>query len=103
MNEIVVTKTEHITHDLFLLMLNLSQVKNAQRMRELFMESMDYLFAGLHFSYVNDKPDRGGKAILISTLHNRFGYILIEGDLSGITADIVALISNAISMLAVVL
>lgn len=73
---------------------------------EIFLEAINSYQHEIQLRLVdppNPGPLTGEQFIEIATGHNRFGHFVIEGDISALPAEHLALIHNAISMLAVVL
>jgi len=96
-------KTNHLEHDIFLLMLNLSQVRDSERIRNVFLEAMNSFWDDINLRFVADEEVSRGETVEIATTHNSFGRIAVEGNLSALTDDKLALIRNSIGMLAIIL
>lgn len=95
--------TAHLEHDIFLLMLNLSQLKAPYRIRELFLEAMNSFWAGVSFRFVPISETSDSELIEVATIRYLFGRISVEGNAQSLTSAERALIRNAVSMLAIVL
>jgi PAS domain S-box-containing protein len=88
--------------DLFLLLLNLSQMRSQRSIMELFVESLGDLFAPATFQLVDQEPPAGGPGFPIATRTSAFGY-LVPTTAEPLTDENQTLLHNAIQMLAVVL
>jgi len=95
--------TLHLEHDLFLLLLNLSQVTGEKRIKTLFVDSMNSLSENLKLRFVEKQDDAMGEAIEISTIHNRLGFIDMQSNPDHIGESTKALIRNSVKMLALFL
>jgi two-component system cell cycle sensor histidine kinase/response regulator CckA len=96
------TDIEHISHNLFLLMLNLSQIRDPDRILSVFMEAIENLISGVTLRVI-DQEEEKGLFFDISTRHNHYGRILVERTNDDIEPTTVSLLRNAIGMLAVIL
>jgi len=96
------SNNDHLGHELFLLMINLSQYNDSERVKTLFVEAMNRLFEGVNFSLRNMLEPKAKNSFEIKTLTNSYGVISIDADAS-IGQESMTLIHNAISMLATVL
>ncbi len=101
---------DHIAHDLFLLMVNLSQIKDRKLIQKLFLDALDSIFSGIQFQFTRapEKHSYNGKEsrsrFEIATAHHFFGLITISsGDAAKVPEEKIALIRNAVKMLAVIL
>ncbi|MGC8657986.1 MAG: PAS domain-containing protein, partial [Desulfomonilaceae bacterium] len=95
-------KTTHLGNDLFLLMFSLTQVKNRERIIQLFTEALSNIFHGVEFSYAED-GSASGLSVSIATSRRQFGIIEIRGQWNSISEDVMALIRNAVKMLGIIL
>lgn len=93
----------HLEHDLFLLMLNLSQLNNSDLVLRLFLDAMNDLGGSFRLSLHQGEKPQVSEALEIATLVHSFGWINVEGDFSSLSAADVALVRNAVRMLAVIL
>ncbi len=95
--------TEHLAHDIFLLMLNISQLKKHERILTVFLEAMNDAQTNVHLrlsaQHEHDQPG----VVEIATGQNSFGWITLEGDIDAHPNEVLALIRNAVRMLAIVL
>ena len=73
-------KAGHLEHDLFLLMLNLSQFEDLERIKDHFIEALNSIWVGADFSYVSDGLPSDGSSYEITTLRDSFGYIRFRSD-----------------------
>ncbi|MBS4057343.1 MAG: PAS domain S-box protein [Bacteroidales bacterium] len=85
-------------HDLFLLMFNLSQMRDKGKIITLFHESLSELFQPLLLGFSMERLTEAPFVEEISTRGNHFGYIYTNVLPS---QDVVQLIQNAVQMLAV--
>lgn len=94
---------DHVAHDLFLLMLNLSQINEPERMKLVYLDALNQLFEQeIKFSHSEIKESWFELDQEIKTLHNSFGFIGMEFQ-SDVSSESKSLIYNSISMLAIVL
>lgn len=98
-----IVQTGHAEHDLFLLMLNLSQLKDPDRIRHLFVEALNSFWPGLGLRMVAKDEVPGAEVIAIATVRRSFGQLAMEGDTAALSGDDLALIHNSIGMLAIIL
>lgn len=94
---------EHLEHDIFLLMLNLSQIKSPDRIQALFLEAMNSFWDHVEFRFAPAPERTDGVVIDIATIRYVFGHILVEGRVRQLQAEELAVIRNAVSMLAILL
>ncbi len=93
----------HLEHDLFLLLLNLSQVSGEERIKTLFVDSMNSLSEHFQLKFVEKQEEVSGEAIEIATLQNSFSFIDMQS-VSGQTDESTkALVRNSVRMLALFL
>ena len=93
----------HLEHDLFLLLLNLSQVRGEERIKTLFIDSMNSLNEHLQLKFVEKQEEVIGEAIEITTVQNSLGFIYMQSAPDQIDESTKALIRNSIKMLALFL
>lgn len=95
-----VTETES---DLFLLMLNLSQLRDSATIRRLFLEAMNERFQNISFSYCSEA--KADSDLPIETIHSVFGSLRCKSRKSGshISETDKIHIRNAARFLAVIL
>lgn len=93
----------HLEHDLFLLLLNLSQVTGEERIKTLFVDSMNSLSEHLQLHFVEKQDEARGETIEIATLQNRFGFIDMQSNPDQIDKSTKALVRNSVRMLALFL
>jgi PAS domain S-box-containing protein len=92
----------NLAFDLFLLMFNLSQVRDSDKVISLFEEGMQELFKPASFQYLKDNEKNSGPAFEISTTRSRFGYMSANFPVP-VGNENHVLISNAVQMLAILL
>jgi len=90
----------NLSYDLFLLMLNLSQMSDKRKVIMLFHESMTELFQPQRFFYSEQNIAGSIYSEEISTRNFFYGYLISNSEPAG---EIRQLVQNAIQMLAVVL
>jgi PAS domain S-box-containing protein len=90
------------TYDLFLLMVNLSQLNSREKVISLFEEGMQEIFKPATFSFIEKVVDSGNLIVEVKTIHSGLGFI--NADLRGLN-DVTneVLIRNSVQMLAVIL
>lgn len=66
-------ETAHIEHDIFLLMLNLSQLKSPYRIRELFLEALNSFWKGVHLRFLPAQEHSAGMIVEIATIRHVYG------------------------------
>ncbi|MFH1062853.1 MAG: PAS domain S-box protein [Candidatus Omnitrophota bacterium] len=92
-----------IIHEFLLLFLNLGQLKEKQRIIELFVEAINSRDIGLEIVYFEDNKNKTGELAAISTYESNFGYFQIKGNLEKEDPEFLAVVRNLIKMLAVIL
>lgn len=94
---------EHLAHDLFLLMLNLAQVKSQPRILTLFLEAINSLELDLQCRLLATDESTSSEVIEIATNQNFFGRLALEGNLTNQPTAHLSLLRNAVQMLALIL
>lgn len=94
---------EHLAHDLFLLMLNLSQLQSSERMLAIFVDALNRAQDAVSLRLLTEGEHISDEAIQIATAQNSFGWIVLEGKEQAQSPELLSLIRNAIHMLALVL
>jgi signal transduction histidine kinase len=89
-------------NDLFLLLLNLSQMRSQGRIMQLFVETLDALFAPLTFRHAGQEPAGGRPGFPVATRSSSYGYI-VPAAAEPLADESQTILHNAIQMLAVVL
>jgi PAS domain S-box-containing protein len=91
-------------HDLFLLMLNLTQLQHHQRMVDFFAEAINALLGEVRVRVAHGE-EGSPNAIPIATTHHRFGAVIVESadEAEEPAPEILALIRNGVRMLALIL
>jgi PAS domain S-box-containing protein len=90
------------TNDLFLLLLNLSQMRSRGTILGLFIESINALFMPWTFQYVDRVCEETEPCFPIATRNSQYGNIIFSGK-APLSDNDQSLLHNAIQMLAVVL
>ena len=93
----------HLEHDLFLLLLNLSQITGEERIKTLFLDSMNSLSEHLQLCFVEKQEDALGEPIEIASIRNHMGFIDMQSNPDHIDESAKALIRNSVKMLALFL
>ncbi len=94
---------DRLAHDLFLLLLNLSQVESHETVLRLFTEALESRISGLSLRPANPGESLDEGALPIATPRRSFGHLVAEGGLAGLPAATAALVRNALRMLALIL
>ncbi|MCP4453295.1 MAG: PAS domain S-box protein [Planctomycetes bacterium] len=92
-----------MVHDLFLLFLHLSQIKNEQTLISAFLDAMNSFPLGITYSHTEHVVPESDFALFLATARYQFGTICLEGQVGQITTDEKVIIHNAVRMLAMVL
>ena len=92
----------NLAHDLFLLMFNLSQVHDNEKIIGLFTEGMQEIFRPATFSFVETVKKESASVFEIRTVKSRFGFVSVTLP-EPVEENHEALINNAVQMLAVML
>jgi PAS domain S-box-containing protein len=87
--------------DLFLLIPNLSQLRDRDKVISLFIEAMNQIFPGLGFRWSRE-PGDAASCLEVCSRNGSFGYVSHGGD-AGLDAVSFALIHNSCQLLAVLL
>lgn len=95
--------TDHLEHDLFLLMLSLSQIKSRERVVALFIEALNSLETGFFLRLLAEGESTESYVVDISTSAHNFGKIAIDGDISAAPLKMLPIIRNSVRMLAILL
>lgn len=95
-------KTTNLGNDLFLLMVNLTQVKDGERIVQLFTGAISNIFPELEFSFTTD-GEQPNHSVSVATSRRKFGRIKIKGPWDSLSEDVMALIRNAGRMLGLIL
>ena len=88
--------------ELFLLMLNLSQISRRERIVEVFLGAMAEIWPGAVFSHRTARPDSAGVFSEIADSGSAFGFIEADG-FAGSPDEDGELFQNAVAMLGVIL
>ena len=88
------------SHDLLLLMVNLVQLKDKNRIIEVFVEAVNHLAPQVKTKYVKESISKAKNLITISTAKSNFGVLKLIGKCTQEFRDI---LYNAASMVAIIL
>ncbi|MDP8220408.1 MAG: PAS domain-containing protein, partial [Candidatus Stygibacter frigidus] len=88
--------------DLFLLMLNLSQMTAKDKIIEVFIEALKEIWTGFRIQFTELAPSSDTNLIEISTAGNTYGWLQVE-NISAMGNEAESLLNNACGMLAVIL
>jgi PAS domain S-box-containing protein len=97
--------TNQLANDLFLLMLNLSQLQDPERIVQLFTEALNDRLPGVRLGFAprdQDGGQPGGEALAVATTHHHYGNMTITGG-QDLRPETMALLGNAARMLALIL
>ncbi|NJO68775.1 MAG: hypothetical protein HC830_05380, partial [Bacteroidetes bacterium] len=92
-----------LSQKLFQLMLQLSRIQNSSRILESFIERMNSIFKGIHFSKIEIDVIPPNEVIEIKTAYNEFGKLSLEYGQLILPISQKNLINNAVDMLAILL
>ncbi len=92
-----------LPHDVLLLMLNLSQSQDPERIIQLFLEGINSRELGVSLRWVEVACEPTPNSEEIATQDSHFGHITFEGDLDALPPDVMPVLRNAVRMLALVL
>jgi PAS domain S-box-containing protein len=90
-------------NEIFLLMVSLTQVRDRDTVVRLFTQAASSMFEHLEFEFAPDRERSGQHALDLVTSKGLFGRILVRGPWESVDSDTMALIQNAIVMLALIL
>lgn len=93
----------HLSHDLFLLMVNLSQMQSKDRALLIFINAINSIFPTLTFNYQDQDTQNIHSTMPVATSTCNFGSIEIVGDFDQLPEESQMLLQNAVQMLAVIL
>jgi len=86
----------HLEHDLFLLLLSLSQVTGEERIKTLFVDSMNSLSEHFQLKFVEKQDEVMAEMIEIATLQNSLGFIDMQFNPDQIDESTKALVRNSV-------
>ena len=93
-----------LANDIIQLMLNLSQMRDEREIVRGFTEALNERLSGLRLVYSDHEPPDGeAQSLVVATHRNRFGWMSLTGDPAMAPRDTLALVRNAVRMLALVL
>lgn len=90
-------------HDLFLLLITLSQMRDEESILRVFEEAVGRIWESLTFRRVMNGDEDGGNPIPISSRRPEFGAIVVSGDWERLSVEDRALIQNAVALLGLIL
>ncbi len=91
------------SHDLLLLLLNLTQLKSSDRVLEVFMDAVGALFDPVKIHWLKADDEFSDETISVATHHKQYGRIGVEQPAKQESQDTLPLLRNGASMLAVIL
>ena len=94
---------DKLSHDLFLLMLNLSQMQDVERIRNLFIEAINANDLPIHLHYREDGEEIGAPGEEIATRNSSFGFLEFRGDPEELPEEAMPVLRNSVRLLALVL
>ncbi|MFH0733870.1 MAG: PAS domain S-box protein [bacterium] len=89
----------NFSHDMLLLITNLSQIKDKDRLKHMFVEGINELFPMFDFSW-SDEENNNVKKIEVCTKNNVYGYINLYHN-SVLPEDLFDLLANTTQILAI--
>ncbi len=93
----------NISHDLFLLMNNLTQLKSRKRIITVFTEALNSFHPGFSIEFIEGETSPGEDLIDLSTSKKCYGFFKIKGNPGDISPEFMPLFQNAIQMVAIIL
>lgn len=98
------TESRDIAHDLFLLLLNLSQFSDRKLVVRIFTQAVEALWPELCLSHVESLPRYAASALALNTVKRSYGgFMVVKGDAQALPVQEKQLLDNAVSMLALLL
>lgn|GEM_PF-4258267 len=92
-----------LTHDIFLLMIYLAQLKGEGTIRSVFIDAMNSSLSDVRLGFLSPEAPPAEITIDIASHNINYGRISIAGSTNTLSTDSLAVITNAIRMLAIVL
>ncbi len=99
----MIINSKELAHDLFLLLLNLSQFSDRKLVLRVFCQAMESMWPNLEFHYLDGELKAEGKSIPLDTKFQHHGSIHIQGEIETLGVLDNQLIGNAVQMLALLL
>ncbi len=93
----------NFTHDLFLLIGELSKTRNKQRIIDLFVEAVNDLYEDVDAEFVASSDEGSGLSIPIALSSMNFGKIVLKGNLQRVPSDHLAVLRNSSRIVATLL
>ena len=90
-------------HELLLLMLSLSRVRDRERVLQLFVEALSQALPGVKVCRLPDGEEGAGEVVEVATPEERFGRLLVVDPAGALSDQDRGRLRSAINMLAVVL
>ncbi len=90
-------------HDLFLLMLNLAQWDDPERITSQFIDALNTFWSDVRFQFLTDADPGDESLVAVATRRQRFGGVAITRGRSALSEPSLALIHNAACLLALIL
>ena len=98
----MVFNMQHYAQELFLLMTNLSQLKDKDRIITFLIESLNDIFAGYSFEWISKDENNSNRLVEVCTRYKTYGYIAVTTN-NSMDNEIEALLHNTGQMLAIIL
>ncbi len=89
-----------LSHDLFMMHLNLSGATGEEHLKNLYIESVNAMSPHFRLSFVPDRAAARGETIDVATAKNHFGLIDFDSDPEKTDETVLALVRNSVKMLA---
>jgi len=90
-------------HDLFLLLLNLSQLKSRELILKTFLDAVNSMFDTVELSENGSSNNRNNEIIEVATRTKCYGRLIVKQTTDSISPEVFPLLRNAVSMLAMIL
>lgn len=93
---------DQLAHHIFLLLINLSQIRSEKRILEVFTDALANLLEGITVRWTQEN-EHSRYAFSISTKKHLYGFIVLDGDVIRLGKDILPLLRNAFQMVGLIL
>ncbi|KAF0233740.1 MAG: PAS/PAC sensor hybrid histidine [Desulfovibrionaceae bacterium] len=90
-------------HDLFLLLINLSQIKDRSLVVRIFAQAMAAVWPALTLEWSGVDGSENASSLPVQTMSGHYGSFLVQGPLAALSGQDRQLLNNAVQMLALLL